>query len=233
MMIPTDDLKDPKSDYFKEALAWQTEKYELSLKQRRIGWIVSFVFIGVAVIEAFALMALTPFKTVEPYVIEVNTTTGETQVKRALKEGALTQSEALTKYWIIKTVRARVGYDAQDLEKQYEAVQMMSDRKEFARYNKEFNPKNPTSPYQIYGDKVTIGVRVKSVSFIDKDTALVRIDTIEKRRGGGIDDPMPWTVTLSYQFTFEPRTEAERFENPLGFQVTKWRMDAEVETGEE
>ena len=170
---------------------------------------------------------LTPLKKVEPYTIEVNTTTGETKVKQPLKDGVLTQSEALTKYWLIRYVRARVGYDFQDIEEQYKTVNWLSDQKEFSRYADAFNPKKATSPYNLYGDRVQLLVRVKSISFIDKDTASIRID-LNKIEIDGSEEITPVVVTASFQFTLEPRSEEERFENPLGFQVTNWRVDAEV-----
>lgn len=230
-MIPTDDIKDPKSDYFKEALGWQEEKYELAVKQRRAGWVVAFIGGTIALLLAIALMALVPLKTVEPYVIYVNTITGETRVEKSLSKGKLTQSEALTKYWIVKYVRARTGYDRQDLEQNYELVQMMSDKKEFVRYSKVFNPKLATSPYQKYGEHTTVKVKVKSIAFLDENTTSIRIDLTTKTNDKE-EDPVPWVITMSHQFTLEPRTEEERFENPLGFQSTKWRIDAEIETGE-
>ncbi len=230
-MLATDDIRDPESDYYKEALAWQEEKYDLAIKQRRMGWIVATVFGGIASMLSFALMALVPLKTVEPYTIEVDRITGETHVSKPLKEGKLTQSEALTKYWLIKYVRARTGYDRQDIENNYVLVQMMSDKKEFARYAKVFDPKKPDSPYQRYGEKTVVEVDVKSISFLDKNTASIRIDLTEITNDK--PDTTPWVVTASFQFTLEPRTEAERFDNPLGFQATKWRIDEEVETGEE
>lgn len=229
-MIPVDDIKDPKSEYFKEALLWQEERYELATKQRRVGWFVAMITGSIALMLALALMALTPLKTVAPYVIYVNQITGETRVEQSLKKGKLTQSEALTKYWLIKYVRARIGYDRQDLEKNYEMVKMMSEQKEFIRYAKVFDPKRPDSPYQRYGDTTTVDVKVKSIAFLDENTASIRLDLLEKTNDKTTTSP--WVVTMSYQFTLEPRTEEERFENPLGFQGTKWRIDAEVETGE-
>ncbi len=230
-MIPTDDITDPKSAYYKEALAWQEEKYDLAVKGRRTGWIVAFFAGSIAGCLAIALMLLVPLKEVEPYTIEVNKITGETHVSKPLKAGKLTQSEALTKYWLIKYVRARTGYDRQDLEQNYSLVKMMSDKKEFLRFAKVFDPKKPSSPYQKYGEHTTVEVKVKSISFLDKHTSSIRIDLTEKTNDKELSS-LPWVITMSHQFTLEPRTEEERFVNPLGFQGVKWRIDAEVETGE-
>jgi len=229
-LIDSEDIKDPKSDYFKQALEWQEERYDSAIKNQRRGWIVALVFGSMALMLTLTLMMLVPLKDVVPYTIEVNRISGETHVMKPLRKGTLTQSEALSKYWLIKYVRARTGYDRQDLEKNYELVQLMTDKKEFARFAKAFDPKKPTSPYQRYGEKTTVEIRIKSISFLEKDVASIRIDLTELSN----DKPSttPWVVTMSFQFTLEPKTEAERFENPLGFQATKWRIDAEVEEGE-
>ena len=222
------DVTDPKSDYYQEKIEWLEEKYNHAIKQRRFGWAAFRIAGFIAILLAIALVLLIPLKQSVPYTIEVDKVTGETHVKKPLEKGKLTQSEALTKYWLIKYVRARLGYDRQDIEPQYEMVNMMSEKKEFARYAKAFDPRKPDSPYQVYGENTTVTVEVKSISFIDEDTASVRLNLIETNKDGR-ETPSPWIVTTSYQFTLEPRTEAERFENPLGFQATSWRLDAEVE----
>ncbi|WP_020211028.1 virB8 family protein [Gilvimarinus chinensis] len=228
-MLPND-IKDPNSPYYRESESWGDEKYDKAVKERRIGWMVAVVFGCIACGLVVALIMLIPLKEVVPYTIEVDRITGETQVKKPLSDGNFTQKEALTKYWIIKYVKARLGYDRQDLEAQYELVKMMSEKRAFALYDDAFDPKKPTSPFQVYGESNTVKPRIKSISFLDSDTATIRVDLIETINER--DEVSPWVVTMSFQFTLEPRSEAERFENPLGFQTTKWRIDEEVEQGE-
>lgn len=229
-MLPSDDKKDPKSQYYEEASKWNEEIYDSAIKGRRIGWFVAAIAGFIAVCLSIGIVILMPLKEVVPYTIEVNKLTGETRVARPLQEGNLTQSEALSKYWIIKYVKARIGYDRQDVEQKYELVKMMTEPREFDRFNRAFNPRSETSPYQVYGEKNTAEAKIKSISFIDKDTASIRIDLVETIN----DRPevSPWVVVMSFQYTLDPKTEAERFDNPLGFQATKWRIDEEVEQGE-
>jgi type IV secretion system protein VirB8 len=231
-MIPADkEAKDPTSDYYKEAMNWQEERYDSAIKNSRRGWVVAIFAGSFCLLLAIALAGLTPLKTVEPYTILVDKLTGETRVVRPLKEGTLTQSEAVTKYFVNRYVQKRVGYDFQDIEETYEQVRMMSDTKSFDVYAKAFDPKKEDSPYQVYGEEVTVQAKVKSISFLGeaKDRASVRIDIIETSKGK--TKRTPWIITMSFQFTLEPRSEDERFENPLGFQATKWRIDAEIVIG--
>lgn len=227
--MTTDEPLDKQSEYYKEQSEWNEEKYDKAVKERRVGWYAAFFLCAITAGLTTALVLLIPLKEVVPYTIEVDRLTGETQVRKPLSDGSFTQKEALTKYWLIKYVKARLGYDRQDIENSYDLVKMMSDKREFSRYDKIFDPSKENSPFQVYGDKNTVVARIKSVSFLDSDTATIRVDLIET-----INDrpkPSPWVVTISFQFTLEPRSEEERFENPLGFQATKWRIDEEIEQG--
>jgi type IV secretion system protein VirB8 len=229
-MLDGDDLLDPKSAYYKEAFEWQEERYEAAIKQRNLGWRIAALLFVFCLVQAFTLVLLVPLKEKVPYTIEVNTTTGETRVAKALKEGSLTQSEVLTKYWVVRYVNARLTYDRQDIEQNYVIVQQLSDKKIFGEYDRAFDPKKPNSPYQIYGDHTTIKVNVKSIAFLDKDTASVRVDLIQK--SADRETITPVVITLSFVYTLEPASEEQRFSNPLGFNVTKWRQDAEIASGE-
>lgn len=228
-----DDIKDPNSEYYKQAFEWQEEKYEAAIKHKKAGWLAATIFGGLSIVLAFGVAALAPLKTVEPIVIEVDKVTGETQVRKPVKEGSLTQSEALKRYWLNKYVKARVTYDMQDFLERYNEVKMMSSIEEFARFEKAFDPKKKDSPYQKYGEKGLLTVKVKSISFLKPEVASIRIETTLDKPGEQDAAPVPQIITTSFTFTLNPKTQEERLENPLGFKATQWRIDSEVITGDQ
>jgi hypothetical protein len=67
---------------------------------------------------------------------------------------------------------------------------------------------------------------VKSVSFLNSHTAQVRFTSTETMRASKSTDA--WVAILSFRFVNLPETEEERFINPLGFQVTAYRLDQEL-----
>lgn len=228
-MIDEKIASDPKSDYYQAALEWNVELYDNAIKQRNLGWKVAIAFFVLALLMAVAMVLLMPLKEVVPYTIEVDRVTGETRTARALSDGALTQSEALTKYWVVKYVLARLTYDRQDLNKNYVTVQLLSDKNTFTDYDRWFDPKKAGSPYQLYGENTTVKIEVKSISFLSTGTASIRINkTIKTDK----ELTTPWVITLSYVYTLAPKTENDRYVNPLGFTITKWREDAEVASGD-
>jgi len=219
------------NNIFEKAEQANNETYNKAMKRSFIGWIIAIIFIFFSFVSMITITVLIPLKEKIPYVVEVDKVSGETSVTKVTK-GKLTQSESLTKYWINKYVRYRTQYDYQDIEESYELVKAMTSPREFTNYHKDYDTNNLESPYRIYGENTTLKTRIKSISFIDKDTATVRIDIEKKRINEDKPKHFPYIVTLSFRFTLEPESEKEIQENPFGFQCTKWRIDSEIEIGE-
>jgi type IV secretion system protein VirB8 len=86
---------------------------------------------------------------------------------------------------------------------------------------------NPQSPLVLYPRTTSIETRVKSVSPVGRNVALVRFDTIRHDAGGAVQPPRAWVAVIRYRYSGEPMKLEDRFVNPLGFQVLRYRRDAE------
>ena len=64
----------------------------------------------VAFASVMAVAMLTPLKTVEPYVIRVDNSTGIVDVVESLRDGETNYDEAINKYFTQWYVRYREGY---------------------------------------------------------------------------------------------------------------------------
>ena len=87
---------------------------------------------------------------------------------------------------------------------------------------------NPQSPFVIYPRSTVIETRVKSVSPVGRNAALVRFDTVRRDAAGVPQPPQAWVAVIRYRYTGEPMKLEDRFVNPLGFQVLRYRRDAET-----
>ncbi len=72
--------KSLEKEYFAQATAWDKGLHNMLNKSNKRAWIVAFCFTSIAVLEGFALLALMPLKTIEPFVIRVDNNTGYTDV---------------------------------------------------------------------------------------------------------------------------------------------------------
>src|SRR3546814_7177975 len=76
MAIGVKDKDDDLKAYFAEAESWDRDRFVAAVRSRRIAWIVAATAIVFAAICAAAVLALSPLKTVIPYVVTVDRSTG-------------------------------------------------------------------------------------------------------------------------------------------------------------
>ena len=219
--------KNTAKKYLKEVNYWEVDKNKSLKRSNRVAWGLAVFGLGMAAVSAWSIGQLVPLKTVEPYVIRVNETSGTVDIVTALKEGKQTYEEALNKYFLNKYVRYREGYSRTLAEEYYYNTGLMSGDLERKRYFSDFNPKNPDSPLNIYGANDTVKVEIQSTSFIGGkgDVALVRY--IKKVQLESATKPFitHWAATLKFRYSAAPTLERDREITPLGFQVTEYRND--------
>jgi type IV secretion system protein VirB8 len=214
-------------NYLKEARTWETDKVQELLKSKKIAWRVATASGVIAFVAVFAVAALTPLKSVEPYVIRVDNSTGIVDVVKSMKDGKTNYDEAMNKYFTQWYVRYREGYSKELAEDYYGNVGIMSVGLEQQKYYEFFNPKNPLSPLNVFGPYAKVKIRIKGTSFIKSNVALVRY-TKEIERG--LDKPIVthWAATITFKYSGAPMKEKDRAVNPLGFQVVEYRNDPDA-----
>ena len=209
--------------YFREARAWETSKVKEETRSRSTAWRIAAGACLLAVMGASTPFSLLPLKSVEPYVIRVDNSTGIVDVIYALKDGKTNYDEAVNKYFVQKYIRFREGFSRELAEEYYTNVGLMSTSTEQQRFFAYFNPKNPLSPLNIYqGAKVKVDI--KGTSFITPNVALTRYTRIVER-GGEKPQHSHWTATTTFKYVKAPMSEKDREISPLGFQVSEYRND--------
>lgn len=218
--------------YYTEGLLWEEEIYRKAARSRALAWTVSLFCMAVALISLGIVWTLVPLKTFEPYVVVVDKTTGFTEVTRALQPGGrVTQDEAVTMANVVRYVRARETYDAKGLKDNYDLAQLLSDEQAARDLANLFAPSNANNPAKVLGANATVGVTVKSVTFPNTRTALVRFQTDEK--GLNTTTARHWVGVVRFRYSSAPVRNEWRFDNPLGFQVIEYRRDQETVTPSE
>jgi type IV secretion system protein VirB8 len=190
---------------------------------------VASVAIALAIVAVLATMALTPLKTVVPYVVTVDRSTGATDVTQELRgDKSITYDEAIRKYFLADYVRAREGWIPQAREEFFRKVLALSTREEQARWTAFYKKDNPDSPQNQFTANDAVFVAIRSVAFISPNVAQVRFVKRLERDQQAIETPA--IATITFDVLSKPETEAGRYANPLGFQVKSYRADAEVPT---
>ncbi|MGN6155380.1 MAG: virB8 family protein [Sphingomicrobium sp.] len=214
--------------YYAESASWNRDRLSAQRSSQRAAWWVAGTAALIAVLEAGALLLLTPLKTVEPYTLLVDRTTGYVQALKPLDPAKVAPDTALTQSFLVQYVIAREGFDLGTVNAAYRKVALFSVDRARSTYLSGMQVSNPESPLVALPRGAAIDARVKSISPVGKDVALVRFDTVRTDPNGEAQPPRPWIATIRYRWSGEPMKLEDRFVNPLGFQVTSYRRDPEA-----
>jgi len=214
--------------YYAEAESWSRDRQDELRKSRRIAWLVAAAAATVAVLEAFALILLTPLKTVEPYTLLVDRHTGFVQTLNPLDPERISADSALTQSFLVQYVIARESFDADSLQTDYRKVASWSAEAARSSYLAAMQANNPQSPLILYPRTTVVETRVKSVSPVGRNVAMVRFETQRRDLGGQAQPARAWVALIRYRYSGAPMRMEDRFVNPLGFEVLRYRRDAEA-----
>jgi type IV secretion system protein VirB8 len=214
--------------YYREADSWANDRQDNLRKSRRIAWIVAGAAGAVAIFEASALMFLAPLKTVVPYTLMVDRHTGYVQALKPIDAQKIAPDAALTQSFLVQYVVARESFDIDELQSNYRKVSLWSADAAKSDYVTSVQVSTPGSPLSRYPRSTVVDTRVKSVSPLGGNAALVRFETQRRDASGQAQPARAWVAVIRYRFSTEPLQMEDRFVNPLGFQVVRYRRDAEA-----
>ena len=173
-------------------------------------------------------MLLMPLKRVEPYTLMVDRQTGYVQLLKPLNPELVSSDAALTQSFLVQYVIAREGYDIDALQADYRKVALWSAGAARADYLASMPASSPASPLALYPRSTIVDVRVKSVTSLGVNAALVRFETARRDAGRQPVPPRAWVAVIRYGYSGGAMTAEDRFVNPLGFQVVRYHRSAET-----
>ncbi|TIW61798.1 MAG: type VI secretion protein [Mesorhizobium sp.] len=215
--------------YFQDGDRWENEIVKKAKRSRSLAWFVALLFGVITLLALVALVLLVPLKSFEPYIVEVDKNTGYIEVKTGLtKPLTLTETQAITQANVVRYIRQREGYDPFAIEENFGVAALLSTGDAARELAEQYSAANRNNPTKVYGKNKRVLVDVKSVTFSNASTALVRFSTTEKSDTDSI--VRHYISVVRYRYTETPETNEWRFENPLGFQVYNYRRDQETVT---
>lgn len=213
------------------AISYEASIRYIAEQANKRAYFISGVALLIAIISVIAVCLLTPLKSVEPYVIRVDNTTGMVDIITSVNKAEFTGNEALDKYFATTYIKAREGYYYDILQSDYELVQILSYPSVASDYLRIYEGEN--SRDKVLKDDYEVEIDIVSVTLGNSagaPTATIRFNQITRKKGEKIAvSNKAKIVTLSYDY--QPNTlttEEERIKNPLGFKVSTYRVDDEI-----
>jgi type IV secretion system protein VirB8 len=215
-------------EYYENAGSWAEERTQSIYASRKVAWIVALIAATIAVLEALAIVFLLPLKTVVPLTLLVDKQTGFVQALDPAAPQKIAPNKALTQSFLVQYVEAREGFDLATVKNHFKKVALWSSGAAKNRYVNMVQASNPESPLSVLPRSTVIDVQVRSVSQISDNSAMVRFASI-RRDAGGVEQPAQnWVAVIKYRYSNAPMAVGDRYVNPLGFEVTDYRKDAET-----
>ena len=212
---------------FDAAATWERETYLALRRSKRRAWVVAAAAAVLACMGLLAVILVLPLKEFAPYVVTVDKHTGYLEVTRGLRPGPMARSEALTIANIVRCISARETFDATDYRVTYRYVGLCMAGRALAAYRRLHATNNPQSPPQLYGYDTIVRAEIRSVNLLSPTTALVSFRTIVES-GGREAAVHDWRGAVTFGYTDKEMSMADRFINPLGFQITSYRRDPDL-----
>jgi type IV secretion system protein VirB8 len=209
-----------------EALDFAEETVREAQRGRRWAWTITTILILICAAQAGAIALMLPLKDVVPYTIVVDRQTGYMETVRGLELGPLKDDAAVVHSALAQYVLQRETFDPADFEERYKRVALWSTGAAQQDYIASYAPGAPGSVLSDVRPGTIIAARVKNIEVLDQQTARVRFD-LTRRDPGAAPVTADWQSLISFRFTGSPLRMEDRLINPLGFQVTSYRRDAE------
>jgi type IV secretion system protein VirB8 len=227
---PTEPFGDGRFDFATPAadlprVDWETSLVANESRSRRTAWQVAGAASLVALVEAGALVGLTPLHSVVPYVVTVDRATGDAMVTPSASRLSAT-NELNDKHWVAEYVSARQRYLFRLLQHDYDTVQRFSDPAVWSSYAAIYEGDKALDTQ--YGDQTEILPRILSITVNEPGIATVRLEIATHAATGEVRTQR-YIATVRYQYRLSARSrESELIENPFGFRVTGYHLDEEL-----
>lgn len=209
-------------NYFEKADSWAQDRERNRKRGITIAVAVALVASLIALTEAFALAALLPLKTVVPYTLLVDKQTGHVEAIDPTSIGQIRADAALTNSYLAQYVVAREGFQIDTLKSNYRKVALWSAGPSRERYIASMQSTNPQSPLARLPRRAIVDVEIRGITALSDTTSLVRFSTQRSDVNGGTGQKTFWSAAVTYGYSDEPMSVADRLINPLGFEVTRY-----------
>ena len=234
------EVSETSQEILRKSMDFESNVMSMVKRGERRAWIVAICAMVLSLMMGGAIAYMLPLKDKVPYLVTVDlkrSTSTISPLRDNIAATGIYASEALNRSHVARFVQAREGYDYDTInEYDWEYVASMSNDQVKGLFVKQFDG-SAGSPEKKWGRNTAIRVKVNSIVFngLDEERgaiptgATVRFEKWRFDKTNGKSDYLSSHVaTLRYEYkTHLKMSDNLRLRNPLGFQVTAFRVDDE------
>ena len=215
------------AQYLEETRGLERDYLTEIVRSRRNAWRLAIACALLTALSLVAILGLTPLKTSTPFILRVDNATGHIDQLTQMNHLETSYGEVVDAYFLNLYVLNRESYDYATIQTNYNITALLSSTEVQKEYYTLFD--GPQSRDKMLSNHTKIFVQVRSITPDIKDqSAVVRFATHDEDANGSSSTPKYWVATIGYRYVEAAMSAADRRINPLGFQVTSYRIDPEV-----
>ncbi len=216
--------------------AWEVDRVDMLERSERRAWRVAIAGATLAALGVGAVFIQGSLRSTVEIPIIVDKATGETTVQQRLSADTIPTNEAVDKHHVAVFLRAREGYNWSFLQRDFDQVSRMSVPAVFDGYSRQFE--GPDALHKKLAGSTDWLINVGTVRLdVARRTgnhgqATVTYEKVVHQAERNVPDIKTRHVA-SIVYEYQPKVlakERDRLENPLGFVVTAYRSDPEINT---
>lgn len=218
------------------AVNYEVTVADMARRSERRAWRVAGASTVMSLVLAGGYFYMLPLKQKVPYLVMADASSGTATVARLtgdLGKTSIARSEAIHRSNVAHYIQAREAYDLALLKlRDWTVVHTMSSPEVARSYTAANSSQNPESPFNLYRNEEAIRVQINSIQMIGGEDgavpkgATVRFQRTRYNKTNGWTDFLDNRIaTLTFTYKDLALDEKQRIENPLGFQVTSYRVD--------
>jgi type IV secretion system protein VirB8 len=226
--IPTSDGKNLVADLSN----WYSDRYGIVLIQRNILLVFVILSLGCLALLVVMLGNIATTHKIEPLVIQIEQKTGIPSIVNPLAPNSiqLTGNDALNRYFILKYIKSRETYCDFTYQYNYLTIVRLLSASDVYWSFINFVNNSPNSPLVKYASSTCTDLEIRSLQNLgnnqDGSTNIqVRFEVFGIK---GQSFRTPKIATLKYKYQQNEMSFKDRSVNPLGFMITEYVSDNEV-----
>lgn len=197
-------------------------------RRERLAWVLAITGMVIGAVGVGTAAAVLPLKETQAFLAIVDKDTGIAARTVQVAPAGMAEAQAVAQSLLFNYVTERETFDPADNDARILAVWRRSDGQAKASLETLWDEHARDYPPRVYGSDARAAVRILAINPVTPATAQVRFEKTLRQPNGKVQTGK-FTATLAW--VFAPKTERALtlvWENPLGFMVTGYRVDAEA-----
>lgn len=217
------------------AVSYEVTIADIARRSERRAWWVAGTSVVISLILTGGYFYMLPLKEKVPYLVMADPYSGNVAASRLVPDvldRQLTGNEAINRSNVHRFVMARESWDSDRRYSDWRLPYLMGTGEVITELRAQSQKNNPINPANLYGQKSAIRVRILSTVLSRRQDggysgATVRFQRslFDKSSGATrVLDSKIATLVFTYARNLK-LDDGDRVQNPLGFQVTGYRVD--------